>query len=81
MEVVLRFGATNTENTAPYDRVLLPFAKAVEEESEGWIEVALKLLGGYGKPAELFTMVEKGDHRDGGERAGVIIPAASRNCR
>jgi TRAP-type C4-dicarboxylate transport system substrate-binding protein len=59
-EVVLRFGSINTENTAAYDQVLLPFAKAVEEESEGRIEVALKPLGGYGKPAELFTMVEKG---------------------
>ena len=59
-EVVLRFGSINTENTAPYDQVLVPFAKAVEEESGGRIEVALKPLGGYGKPAELFTMVEKG---------------------
>ena len=59
-EIVLRFGSINTENTAPYDQVLLPFAKAVEEESGGRIEVALKPLGGYGKPAELFTMVEKG---------------------
>ena len=59
-EVVLRFGSINTENTAPYDQVLVPFQKAVEEESEGRIEVALKPLGGYGKPAELFTMVEKG---------------------
>ena len=37
-EVVLRFGSINTENTAPYDQVLVPFAKAVEEESEGRIE-------------------------------------------
>jgi TRAP-type transport system periplasmic protein len=59
-DVVLRFGSINTENTAAYDQVLMPFAKAVEEESEGRIEVALKPLGGYGKPAELFTMVEKG---------------------
>jgi TRAP-type C4-dicarboxylate transport system substrate-binding protein len=59
-DVVLRFGSINTENTAPYDQVLVPFAKAVEEESGGRIEVALKPLGGYGKPAELFTMVEKG---------------------
>jgi TRAP-type C4-dicarboxylate transport system substrate-binding protein len=59
-EVVLRFGSINTENTAAYDQVLVPFAKAVEEESGGRIEVALKPLGGYGKPAELFTMVEKG---------------------
>src|SRR3979490_2393070 len=59
-DVVLRFGSINTENTAPYDQVLVPFAKAVEEESGGRIEVALKPLGGYGKPNELFTMVEKG---------------------
>ena len=59
-EVVLRFGSINTENTPAYEQVLLPFAKAVEEESDGRIEVALKPLGGYGKPAELFPMVEKG---------------------
>jgi TRAP-type transport system periplasmic protein len=47
-EVVLRFGSINTENTPAYEQVLLPFAKAVEEESEGRIEVALKPLGGYG---------------------------------
>src|SRR3954471_21916424 len=59
-DVVLRFGSINPENTAAYEQVLLPFAKAVEEESGGRIEVALKPLGGYGKPAELFTMVVKG---------------------
>src|SRR3954452_14194942 len=59
-EILLRFGSINTENTAPYDQVLVPFAKAVEEESGGRIEVALKPMGGYGKPAELFPMVEKG---------------------
>ena len=37
--------------TAPYDQVLVPFARAVEEESGGRIEVALKPMGGYGKPA------------------------------
>ena len=41
-EVVLRFGSINTENTAAYEQVLLPFAKAVEEESGGRIEVALR---------------------------------------
>src|SRR3954451_19596403 len=60
-DVVLRFGSINTENTAAYEQVLLPFAKAVEEESGGRIEVALKPLGGYGKPADLFGMVEKGE--------------------
>ena len=40
--------------------MLVPFARAIEEESKGRIEVDLKPLGGYGKPTELFTMVEKG---------------------
>ncbi len=59
-EIVLRFASINTEGTPAYDQVLLPFARAVEEESGGRIEVALKPMGVYGKPAELFGMVEKG---------------------
>ena len=34
-EVVLRFASTNTEGSVPYDHVLVPFARAVEEESGG----------------------------------------------
>ncbi len=60
-DLVLRLGSINTEGTAPYDQALVPFARAVEEESGGRIEVALKPVGGYGKPTELFNMVEKGD--------------------
>jgi TRAP-type C4-dicarboxylate transport system substrate-binding protein len=60
-EFVLRFGSVNTQGTSGYDEVLVPFARAVEEESGGRIEMALKPLGGYGKPADLFNMVEKGD--------------------
>ena len=60
-DIVLRFGSVNTEGTAPYDQALVPFVRAVEEESGGRIEVALKPVGGYGKPAELFNMVERGD--------------------
>jgi len=60
-EVTLRFATINAEKTASYDDVLVPFARAIEQESGGRIEVALKPVGGYGKPAELFNMVEKGD--------------------
>ena len=60
-DIVLRFASTNTEGSVPYDQVLVPFARAVEEESGGRIEVALKPIGGYGKPADLFNMVERGD--------------------
>lgn len=60
-EFTLRFATINAEKTASYDDVLVPFARAIEQESGGRIEVALKPVGGYGKPAELFNMVEKGD--------------------
>lgn len=60
-QFVLRFATINSEATASYAKVLVPFAKAVEAESGGRIQVALKPLGGYGKPNELFNMVEKGD--------------------
>jgi TRAP-type C4-dicarboxylate transport system substrate-binding protein len=58
---VLRFASTTAGAAASYLEVLEPFARAVEHDSEGRIEVALKSVGGYGKPAELFNMVEKGD--------------------
>src|SRR5215472_16030057 len=60
-DIVLRFGSINTEGTAPYDQALVPFVRAIEEESGGRIEIALKPVGGYGKPADLFNMVERGD--------------------
>jgi TRAP-type C4-dicarboxylate transport system substrate-binding protein len=60
-EFTLRFGTINSESTASYAKVLEPFARAIEEASEGRIEVALRPLGGYGKPNELFNMVEKGE--------------------
>src|SRR5579871_2966753 len=60
-EFTLRFATINAEKTASYDDVLVPFARAIEQDSGGRIEVALKPVGGYGKPAELFNMVEKGD--------------------
>ena len=60
-EVTLRFGTINAEGTTGYNKVIMPFAQAIEKDSGGRIEVALKPLGGYGKPNELFNMAEKGD--------------------
>jgi TRAP-type C4-dicarboxylate transport system substrate-binding protein len=60
-EFVLRFASINLANTAAYQQILVPFAKAVEKDSAGRIEVALKPMGGYGKPADLFNMTERGD--------------------
>jgi len=60
-DIVLRFGSVNTEGTAPYDQALVPIVRTIQQESGGRIEVALKPIGGYGKPADLFNMVERGD--------------------
>ena len=60
-EFTLRFASINLAGTAAYEKILMPFAQAVERDSGGRIEVALKPMGGYGKPAELFGMVERGD--------------------
>ncbi len=60
-EFTLRFASINLADTAAYERILLPFAQAVEQESGGRVAVALKPMGGYGKPAELFDMAERGD--------------------
>ena len=60
-EFTLRFGTINAEGTTGYNKVIVPFARDIEKESKGRIEVALKPLGGYGKPNELFNMAEKGD--------------------
>lgn len=60
-EHVLRFASINLAGTVTYDKVLLPFAQALQTESDDRIEVALKPLNGYGKPTELFNLVEKGE--------------------
>src|SRR2546423_1833774 len=60
-EFTLRFATINAEKTASYDNVLVPFSRGIEQDSGGRIEVALKPVGGSGKPAELFNLVEKGD--------------------
>ena len=60
-EVTLRFASINLANTAAFQQILVPFAQAVEKDSAGRIEVDLKPMGGFGKPADLFNMTERGD--------------------
>jgi TRAP-type C4-dicarboxylate transport system substrate-binding protein len=60
-DFVLRFGSINLSGTPAFEQVLAPFAHKVEEASGNRIEVALKPMGGYGKPADLFNMTERGD--------------------
>src|SRR5262249_28103921 len=54
-DYVLRMATISDAQTPGYAKVMEPFARAVERDSGGRIEVALKPLGGYGKPADLFT--------------------------
>ena len=60
-EYTLRFASINLADTAAYNQILVPFGWSVEQDSDHRIEVALKPMGGYGKPSELFNMVERGD--------------------
>jgi TRAP-type C4-dicarboxylate transport system substrate-binding protein len=60
-DVTLRFGTINAVGTPLYEELLVPFARALEEKSGQRLAVDIKPLGGYGRPAELFGMVEKGE--------------------
>jgi TRAP-type C4-dicarboxylate transport system substrate-binding protein len=59
-DVTLRFGSINPAKTPSYDDILVPFARAIEEKSGQRLAVDLKPQGGFGKPIELFPMVESG---------------------
>jgi TRAP-type transport system periplasmic protein len=60
-DFTLRFATINAEDSVAYQELYKPFAEAVAKDSGGRVEVAIKPLGGYGKPADLFNMVERGD--------------------
>jgi TRAP-type C4-dicarboxylate transport system substrate-binding protein len=60
-DVTLRFGSINAAGTSAFDEVLVPFAKALEAQSDQRLAVDLKPLGGFGKPVDLFPMIEKGE--------------------
>jgi TRAP-type C4-dicarboxylate transport system substrate-binding protein len=60
-ERTLRFGSISGEGSPTYTETLVPFARAMERESGGRLEVALKPVGGYGSATELLPLVEKGD--------------------
>jgi TRAP-type C4-dicarboxylate transport system substrate-binding protein len=60
-EVTLRFASISAADTGLYKDVFLPATQAIEADSGNRIKVDLRGLGEFGKPAELFGMVEKGD--------------------
>jgi TRAP-type transport system periplasmic protein len=59
-EFLLRFGSINPVGSAA-DAEFQEIARSIEQESGGRIEVEAKPVGGFGKAAELFGMVEKGE--------------------
>jgi len=79
-DIVLRFGSVNTEGTAPYDQALVPIVRAIEQESGGRIEVALKSIGGYASRLISSTWLN-GATSKWRRRCRATIPAAFRNPR
>jgi TRAP-type C4-dicarboxylate transport system substrate-binding protein len=59
-EFTLRFGSTNAAQTVHYE-MQLELARQVLEDSGGRVDIQVKPAGGYGKPPEMFAMVERGD--------------------
>lgn len=60
-EQTLRFASISVAGSPTYDKAVVAYARAIEQDSGGRLEVAEKPSGGYGKPAELLAMLEKGD--------------------
>ena len=59
-EFTLRLAAINAKTTLSYTDLLVPLKQALEEKSEGRIELQLGGLGEYGKPAQLLGLLEDG---------------------
>jgi TRAP-type C4-dicarboxylate transport system substrate-binding protein len=59
-EVTLRLGAINAAATRSYTDFLVPLKKAIEDQSDGRIEIQLGAMNVFGKPGELLGMVESG---------------------
>jgi TRAP-type transport system periplasmic protein len=60
-EVTLRFASINQPTTRTYQEQLVPLKAAIERESKGKVAVDLRGLGQFGRPTELFGLVEKGE--------------------
>jgi TRAP-type C4-dicarboxylate transport system substrate-binding protein len=60
-DVTLRFASINQPATRTFQEQLVPLKNAIEKESKGKVAVDLRGLGQFGRPAELFTLVEKGE--------------------
>jgi TRAP-type C4-dicarboxylate transport system substrate-binding protein len=59
-EIKLRFGTINAKTTRAFNEQLTPLKRAIEQGSQGKVEVELGGIGDFGKPTELLGMLEKG---------------------
>jgi TRAP-type C4-dicarboxylate transport system substrate-binding protein len=60
-DYVLRFASIYAADAPMHRDILEPLARQIEKESGGRIQIDLKPMGGFGKPADHFAMVERGD--------------------
>jgi TRAP-type transport system periplasmic protein len=58
-DIKLRFGTINAKTTRAYNEQLVPLKKAIEQGSQGKVEVELGGLNDFGKPTELLGLLEK----------------------
>jgi TRAP-type transport system periplasmic protein len=59
-EIKLRFGTINAKTTRAFNEQLTPLKRAIEQGSQGKVEVELGGSGDFGKPTELLGLLEKG---------------------
>jgi TRAP-type transport system periplasmic protein len=59
-EIKLRFGTINAKTTRAFNEQLTPLKRAIEQGSQGKVEVELGGIGDFGKPTELLGLLEKG---------------------
>jgi TRAP-type transport system periplasmic protein len=62
-DVTLKFATINADSARVFKEMQEPIARAIEQDSGGRIKVDLRGTGanGFGKPAELLDMVQRGD--------------------
>jgi TRAP-type C4-dicarboxylate transport system substrate-binding protein len=59
-DIKLRFGTINAKTTRAFTEQLIPLKKAIEQGSQGKVEIELGGLNDFGKPGEIFGLLEKG---------------------
>jgi TRAP-type transport system periplasmic protein len=60
-DYVLRFASLNTADAPRQRDIFEPLARQIEKASGGRIQIDLRPMGGFGKPADHFARLERGD--------------------